>query len=236
VPPGGDSFAGTRADIGCFSLQQSKHITAGDGGLTVTNDAAIDRHMRLFSDKGWPRDTGERTHLFQGFNYRMTELQGAVARAQLRKLPGVVDSRRSAAHSLIGQLGDLPGLSWPADIDRHSLWLLPMIIDPAIVGVDNKAYGAALVAEGIPVSSGYLERPVYLVPALTERRVYGKSGFPFTAPPARQEIVYAPGDCPVAEDMIGRTLLVMQWNERYTEADVADIATAVRKVHGHFAG
>jgi dTDP-4-amino-4,6-dideoxygalactose transaminase len=75
-----------------------------------------------------------------------------------------------------------------------------------------------------------------MVPALTERRVYGNSGFPFTAPPARREIVYATGDCPVAEEMINRTLLVMQWNENYTAADVDDIAAAIRKVHKHLIG
>jgi hypothetical protein len=64
--------------------------------------------------------------------------------------------------------------------------------------------------------------------------VYGNSGYPFTAPPARKEIVYTPGDCPVAEDMINRTLLVMQWNEKYTTADVADLAAAIRKVHSYF--
>ncbi len=234
VPPGGDSYAGTRADIGCFSLQQSKHITSGDGGLTITNDPALDRHMRLFADKGWPRDTGERTHVFHGFNYRMTELQGAVAHAQLAKLPGVIDSRRASAQRLVDQLSDLAGLHLPTGIDRHSFWLFPLVIDPAVVGVDNARYGAALRAEGIPVSSGYLDRPLYLVPALTERKVYGKSGFPFTAPPARTEIHYSVGDCPAAETLINQTLMVLAWNEHYTDEDVDDIATAIRKVHGHF--
>ncbi|HVX47629.1 MAG TPA: DegT/DnrJ/EryC1/StrS family aminotransferase [Mycobacteriales bacterium] len=234
-PAGGEGFAGTRADIGCFSLQQSKHITAGDGGLTVTDDPEIDRHMRLFADKGWPRETNERTHLFHGFNYRMTELQGAVARAQLKKLPGVVQSRRDNARRLHDQVKGLSGLQFPFEVDRHSFWLLPFVVEPDILGADNKEFGKALVAEGIPVSAGYLERPVYLVPALVDRRVYGKSGFPFTAPPARQEIVYAPGDCPVAEDMINRTLLVMQWNEKFTDSDVDDIAAALTKVQRHFA-
>src|SRR5690606_38474407 len=75
-------LAGTVGRIGCSSLQQSKHITAGDGGLCITDDAALARRMRLFADKGWPRDTDERTHLFLSVNYRMTELQAAVARAQ----------------------------------------------------------------------------------------------------------------------------------------------------------
>ncbi|MEV0842985.1 DegT/DnrJ/EryC1/StrS family aminotransferase [Actinocatenispora sera] len=237
VPDGGSTWAGTRGDIGCFSLQQSKHISAGDGGLTVTGDPALARRMRLFADKGWPRDTGERTHLFYGLNYRMTELVGAVARVQLTRLADVVAARRSVARRLVDGLADLPGLRLPepAEIERHSFWLFPMLLDPAIAGADNERFGAALAAEGIPVTAGYLDRPVYLNPALTERHAFGTSNFPFTSPPARAEMRYAAGDCPVAEDLIDRTLLVLQCNERFTERDVADIVEAVRKVSKHHA-
>lgn len=234
VPPGGDSYAGTRADIGCFSLQQSKHISAGDGGLTVTDDADLARRMRLFADKGWPRDSGERTHLCFGVNYRMTELVGAVARVQLGRLRGVVEARRGIARRLVDALEDLPGLRLAADVARHSYWLFPLLLDPAVVGVGNREYGAALAAEGLPVSAGYLDRPVYLVPALTERRTFGRSAFPLTSPPARKEFRYAAGDCPNAETLVSSTLLVMQCNEKYTDADVADLIDGVRKVHRHF--
>lgn len=234
VPPGGTSYAGRRGDIGCFSLQQSKHITAGDGGLTVTDDADLARQMRLFADKGWPRDSGERTHLFLGLNYRMTELQGAVARAQLAKLANVVGARRAMAARLVEALDGLEGLTLPGPVQHHSYWLFPLVVDPAAVGADNSAFAQALVAEGIPANSGYLDRPLYLVPALRDRRTYGRSGFPLTCPPARQEIRYRPGDCPVAEGLIDQYLLVLPWNERYSEADVDDIAAAIGKVHHYF--
>lgn len=232
VPAGGDTYAGVRGDLGCFSLQQSKHISAGDGGLTVTADAALAERMRLFADKGWPRATGERTHLFLGLNYRMTELVGAVARVQLTRLEEVVAARRSVARRLVAGLGDLPGLRVvaPSDVDRHAFWLFPVLLDTARLGVTNATFGKALAAEGIPVTAGYLDRPVHLVPALTERRTYGRSGFPIA------DRTYAAGDCPVAEDMISRTLLVLACNERFTDEDVADIVTAVRKVHEHHAG
>jgi perosamine synthetase len=238
VPPGPGGPAGTRGDIGCFSLQQTKHISAGDGGLTVTDDAGLARRMRLFADKGWPRDSGERTHLFLGLNYRMTELVGAVARVQLTRLAGVVAARREVARRLVAGLADLRGLRVPppAEIERHSFWLFPMLLDPGAAGVANADFGRALAAEGIPVSAGYLDRPVYLTPALTERRTYGDSAFPLTAPPARRDFRYARGDCPAAETLIDRTLLVLQCNERYTDRDVDDIVTAVRKVHRHYAG
>jgi perosamine synthetase len=233
VPDGAGGVAGTRGDIGCFSLQQSKHITAGDGGLTVTAHAHLADRMRLFADKGWPRDTRRRTHLFLGFNYRMTELVGAVARVQLTRLKGVVDARRDVARRLVDALGDLPGVRVP-QLDGHSFWLFPIVIDPRTLGVGNAEFGAALVAEGLPVTAGYLDRPVHLVPALTERRTFGTSGFPLTSPPARREMRYARGDCPVAERMIDETLLVLACNERFTDTDVADLVAGVTKVHAAF--
>ena len=90
LAPVGDTVTGRIGHIGCFSLQQTKHISAGDGGLVVTDDAALARRMRLFADKGWPRATNERNYLFLALNYRMTELVGAVTRAQLSRLAGVV--------------------------------------------------------------------------------------------------------------------------------------------------
>lgn len=233
LPPGGSTYAGTRGDIGCFSLQQSKHITAGDGGLTVTEDPSLARRMRLFADKGWPRETGERTHLIYGVNYRMTDLTAAVAREQVRKLTGVVDARRAVARSLSAALAGLPGLTvvTGADIDHHSFWLYPILLDRAVVGIDHRRFAAELTAEGVPVTAGYLPRPVHLVPALTERRIHGRNGFPLTSPPADREVRYAPGDCPVAESMVGETLLPLPCNEGFTPDDVRDLVHAVEKVH-----
>jgi perosamine synthetase len=237
VPDGGGGFAGARGDIGCFSLQQSKHITAGDGGLTVTADERLAERMRLFADKGWPRNTLQRTHLFLGLNYRMTELVGAVARVQLTRLKDVVDARRRVARRLVEELADRPGLRLPPldVVDRHSFWTFPILIDPDRLGAGNAGFGAALLAEGLPVTPGYLDRPVHLVPALTERRTFGTSGFPLTSPPARKEMRYARGDCPVAERMVDSTLLVLACNERYTDADVDDLVAGITKVHAAFA-
>ena len=227
-------LAGTVGHIGCFSLQQSKHITAGDGGLCLTDDAALARRMRMFADKGWPRDTDERTHLFLATNYRMTELQAAVARAQLPKLAGVVRDRRNAALALAKVVAGLPGLLPPPDSGGMAYWQFPVIVEPGLAGGSNHDYGKALAAEGIPASGGYLSRPLYLTPMLVERRTYGQSGYPLSVPPADQVPRYERGLCPVAESLIDERLLVIAWNERYTAADVDDIAEAVGKVHRAF--
>jgi dTDP-4-amino-4,6-dideoxygalactose transaminase len=227
-------YAGTVGHIGCFSLQQSKHITAGDGGLTITDDPVLARRMRLFADKGWPRDTDERTHLFLSLNYRMTELQAAVARAQLPKLDMVVRDRRAGAWRLLKTLASLDGLLPPPQPEATSYWQFPVMLDPGRAGGTNQEYARALTAEGIPVSAGYLSRPVYLTPMLTQRRTYGESGYPLTSHPATVQPDYVAGLCPQAERLIAERLLVISWNERYTEADVDDIAAALTKVHRTF--
>ncbi|WP_116948949.1 DegT/DnrJ/EryC1/StrS family aminotransferase [Jiangella endophytica] len=215
---------GTYGAVGCFSLQQYKHVTAGDGGLCLTADAALAERMRLFADKAWPRDQG-RFHQFLALNYRMTNLTAAVAAVQLRRLPDVVQRRRLLAARLLAAAGDLPGVHLPNRADLHAWWVLPLV-----VGGGNRRWAAALTAEGVPAHAGWLQSPVYRYPALAERRTYGTSAFPLTSPPARRDWTYRPGLCPVTERLIDDTLVVLPWNENYTDADVGDIAAALVKV------
>ncbi len=224
LAPVGDTLAGRIGHLGCFSLQQTKHISAGDGGLVVTEDAALARRMRLFADKGWPRATNERNYLFLALNYRMTELVGAVTRAQLTRLAGVVADRRTAAARATAGIADLAGVTPPPDSGDHVYWQYPLILDPSVAG-DLHEWAAALTAEGIPANGGYLTSPLYAAPALRDRVTYGGSHFPLG------DVEYPEGLCPTAEDLISHRLLVLPWNENYTEADVDDIVTAIRKVH-----
>ena len=223
VRPGGP-LTGTVGQLGCFSLQQYKHITTGDGGLVSTDDPELALRLRRFADKGWPRETGERAYLSFALNYRMTELVGAVARAQLRKLPAVVARRRAGAAAVAGRLAGLPGLGLPPDDGDHVYWYFPLLLD----GLDEaglQRYAAALSAEGVPALAGYLARPLYAEPVLRTPLTYGSSGYPL----AGRE--YPDGLCPVAEDLVYRRLVVVPWNENFTAADVDDIAAAVAKVH-----
>src|SRR5436190_898408 len=93
----GDTFAGTIGDIGCFSLQQGKHMTTGEGGMVVTNDEKIARHMFLYINKAWGYGDANADHYFMALNYRISELQAAVALGQLEKLEESVANRRRTA-------------------------------------------------------------------------------------------------------------------------------------------
>ncbi|GGQ27389.1 DegT/DnrJ/EryC1/StrS family aminotransferase [Streptomyces roseolilacinus] len=194
---------GTVGDVACLSLQQFKHITAGDGGLVVTGDPERARRMRLFMDKGWDRSEG-RIHREMGLNYRMPELVAAVARAQLRKVGGVVRARREAAGRLLAALEGLDGVALAGRPAGHAWWMFPLLVG------DNARWAEELAAQGVPALPGYLERPLYANPAVPGGR---------------------PGLCPRAEELIGRTLLALPWNEAYTPDHVDRIARALRRAH-----
>ncbi|OYN87878.1 DegT/DnrJ/EryC1/StrS family aminotransferase [Parenemella sanctibonifatiensis] len=225
-PKGKDGYVGSFGDIGCFSLQQSKHITAGDGGFTITNDDDIARRMRLFSDKGWPRDTGERTHLRLGLNYRMTDLTAAVARAQLPKLPSIVGDRRTIAKRIIDAV-DMPGIQLVAEPERHSFWLFPMIIDSAKLGFGHKEFTAITGQAGLPIGGGYLQRLIHQTPAFAEHKTFGESGWPIT------DVDYSDAavNVPVAQGLLDSGLMVMQLNENYTTEDADYIAEHLQQAY-----
>ena len=218
-------LVGTIGHLGCFSLQQTKHITTGDGGLVITDDEHLARSMRLFADKAWPRDTGERTYLSFALNYRMPELSGAVARVQLTKLNGIVERRRRSADRLRAALAQLRGVTTPAPGGIHAYWYYPLVID----GLDHEGlrrFAAALNAEGVPCVAGYIARPLYQEPVLSEPTAYGGSGYPI-----RGRATYPDGDCPVAEALVSTRLLALPWNENYTDEQVDAMAEAIIKVH-----
>ncbi len=93
-------YAGTIGKIGAFSFQQGKHMTTGEGGIVVTNDDAIARRMYLFINKAWGYGDQNPDHYFASLNYRMTELQAAVAYEQLKKLDFSVSQRQKMAQLL----------------------------------------------------------------------------------------------------------------------------------------
>src|SRR5690606_16211209 len=111
-------------DIACFSFHPRKVITTGDGGMLTTNDAEYDRLFRLWRQHGMSvPDTvrhGSRSVIFEsypvlGYNYRMTDVQAAVGREQLKRLPDIIARRRALAHRYRERLTGIPGVSPPVE-------------------------------------------------------------------------------------------------------------------------
>lgn len=111
-------------DIACFSFHPRKVITTGDGGMLTTNNPEWDKQFRLWRQHGMSvPDTvrhGAKQVIFEsypmlGYNYRMTDIQAAVGREQLKRLPEIVDRRRFLAERYHQILADIPGLKLPTE-------------------------------------------------------------------------------------------------------------------------
>ncbi|MEZ4507298.1 MAG: DegT/DnrJ/EryC1/StrS family aminotransferase [Thermomicrobiales bacterium] len=103
-------LAGTIGQIGCFSFNNTKHLNCGEGGMVITNDDALARRAPARADKAWPRDEDERYSLFLGQNYRLNELEAAVALVGLRRLDDNVAARRKAVESVYERIAGVPGI------------------------------------------------------------------------------------------------------------------------------
>jgi dTDP-4-amino-4,6-dideoxygalactose transaminase len=160
----------------------------------------------------------------------MSELNGAVALAQLHKVEGIVARRRQRAAHLIRELEGVEGVAPPAIPPevKHSFWLFMLRVTAP--QADTQAFGDALVAEGVPAWVRYIVDPLYLSPIFTRPSTYGASGYPLR--PYSQQ-VYARGLCPGSEQALAHVIAI-QWNENYTEEHVRQIAAAIRKVAQHF--
>ncbi|MFQ5503247.1 MAG: DegT/DnrJ/EryC1/StrS family aminotransferase [Planctomycetota bacterium] len=230
-------LAGTMGTIGCFSLQQGKHITAGEGGIVVCHDEDLFRRLRLFADKGWGYGDPEPDHEFLALNYRMTELQGAVALAQLDKLDAFVQRRIRVAARLSEAIAGVEGVSPPERVpgSRHVYWRYPLRVDGAAGGAD--ALGAKLIELGVACAPRYIKRLAFECRILRERRTFGRSRFPFAGEHRRgdPEVVYDKRDTPAAVRALAE-LVVLPLNERYDDGHADFVASAIREARARLGG
>lgn len=224
---------GTMGRIGCFSLNEFKHISCGDGGLAVTDDADLAQRLRLATDKGYNRTPGalERQAAFLAGNYRMTELQAAVARAQLPKLDGIVARRRRWAGALSERLQGAPGLMLPQAPPgcSPSWWFYMLRVRPEILGVGAGDFAEALRAEEITAAAHYIGRPIYRYPIFQEHSAFARGEHPYCARDYSRE------SCPEAEAIL-ETAVVLPVNEAFSEIDLDEVAEGVLRLASYYAG
>lgn len=231
--------AGTLGDIGCFSLQQGKHMTTGEGGLVVAANESHGRRMRLFIDKAWGYGDPKPDHYFLALNYRMTELQGAVALAQLEKLDRIVEARIRVADQLTERIAGVEGVKPPAVTPgcKHSYWKYALRIEDGAVhgGVDG--FSARLQDLGVGNAPRYVRKPAFMLEVFRERRTFGRSGFPFEGPhrAGLPPVVYDPADYPGSAEALSH-VVVLPINERYEEAHIDFVADRIREAAGAVGG
>jgi len=228
------SHTGTGYDIGGFSLNYHKHIHCGEGGILVTNDDALAERLALIRNHAEsvikPTDRKQLNNMI-GYNFRMGEIEAAIASVQLDKLAGRVADRQRVADELNEGLDGLEGLSTPkvAEDTTHVYYVYGMTLDTEALGVSRSTLIEALKAEGVPaVMPGY--QNIHRLPIFTEQVAYGTRGFPWTLRDDRN-FAYGSGTCPVAEELhdasfLGLSICVHQ----LPSEDVAQIIAGFQKV------
>ena len=229
---------GTIGDVGAYSLQLEKNVTSGEGGVVVTNDERLYLRAARYQDQGGQFFTShgggrgeELAEPFVGENLRMTELAAAIAGVQLGRLPGLLESLRSAKRRILELVGEVDGLERrrvpdpDGDGSSSITWFAPSA-DAA------RGFVKALLAEGIPSTRMYSGQPVYATPAILERRTASGKGGPWHCAEHPAQVEYRMGMCPHTEDLAARAVTV-GLGALYTEDDCADVAAAVLKVASH---
>lgn len=225
---------GSMGDIGIYSLQLNKTITAGEGGAVVTSDPVLFERAARYHDLGGLRNVHERVvgkprlDWFAGTNFRMNEFSGGVLLAQLRKLDLIVASVRANARRVYEGIRDLPGIRFRKLPDPEGELGAAVFIEfPSKPQCDK--FMAAMKAEGVPVSrpSGSVVLPAlpYVINKVTVHPAWPS----FTSARGRA-IKYGPETCPRTLDILSR-FAGPALDPKYTERETADIVAAIRKVY-----
>ncbi|RXK56244.1 glutamine--scyllo-inositol aminotransferase [Oleiharenicola lentus] len=229
---------GSWGHLACFSFNEFKHVSCGDGGIVMTNDERFGPTLAKWADKFYDRNSAAdaRNPTSLAPNYRMSEPQAAVAAGQLTKLPAIIADHVRLGSRLLAQLETraLPGVSLPAidPRDRHSFWFCLLRLDLARFRCTRDEFAAALVAEGAAATPGYIPRPVYRYPLFQNHDFF--AGFWPLREAGLTTMDYRRVSCPVTEAVLADSIS-LAINPGLTDEIMDQTAAAVAKVTHHFA-
>ncbi len=211
----GDRHTGTLGSTGCFSFYPTKNITTAEGGMVVTDDAAIDdavRSLRLhgMSRGAWRRYQGGGSWQYDiaraGYKYNMNDLQAALGNVQLRRLGWMNRRREEIAERYLSNLKDIEGVVLPVTSEGRCWHLFPIRIDPRYGARDEIV--ERLAASGVATSVHFI--PLHL------QSFY------------QSEFGYRTGDFPVAEKVFN-TVLSLPLYPDLADEDVDYVCTRLRE-------
>jgi dTDP-4-amino-4,6-dideoxygalactose transaminase len=219
--------AGSMGDIGCFSLQESKLMTAGEGGIVITSDLRMFEHLQSQTNCGRASMTDQFDQRVLGANYRMTDLQAALLMGQLEMWPELAERRERSAARLSGALAAIPGarpLKEQPEITRSAIYCYVFKYLRESEGVSRDLFAAALEAEGIPCDGRFYE-PVYRSDLF--------HATPENCPQLKHD--YSGVKCPVSEHAAYEESVWLPQFLLIGEAgDVDDVIAGIEKVLRHF--
>jgi dTDP-4-amino-4,6-dideoxygalactose transaminase len=222
---------GALGDLGCFSFQVSKNITAGEGGIVLTDNAELADTVRSLSNCGRGKDKPWYEHYLTGGNYRMTEFQAAILLAQLTRLADQTQWRARNAAVLNAGLAGIEGIRTIREEPRatrrsYHLYCFRVVADA--LGASRERFIEALQAEGVPGWAGY-PHPLYRNP-LFQREGTGPTYCPVSCPYHGKAVSYRKLVCPNAEKACEQVVWLPQNALLGTVGDMRDIVAAVRKI------
>lgn len=224
---------GLIGDIGCYSFDDFKHLSCGDGGLAASNRDDIGPRLQPFGDKGYDRMGGPRNPTILGANYRMSEPQSAVATGQLESLEEMAQGRAHMGELLDSELADTPGVQIPKRDarDRHSFWFYTIKLDLDQLSCDRDTFVKALNAEGVLANDGSFPSTTYKWSVFRNHAFFGGRW------PLKEhgitDMDYTQVFCPNAEEVIyqwSRLVLFEGMDDTYLK----QAAAAIRKVANHY--
>jgi len=218
-----NKFAGTLGDVGIFSLNYHKHIHTGEGGVVVTNDDKIAERVQLIRNHAESVVKGKgaiKEFDIIGQNYRLTEIQAAIGREQLKKLSKLNKQRIQNSEYLAKELNKIPGIRTAKVRDNctHVYYQQPFFYNENEVGMSREKFVKAIRSElpasklrereGALISAGYIE-PLYLLPVFNKKK----------------------GLCPVVEKMHKEKLCIHEFmRPSMSRRDLDDVIKAFKKV------
>jgi dTDP-4-amino-4,6-dideoxygalactose transaminase len=222
---------GSWGDFGSFSMQRSKLMTAGEGGVLICNDEALRDAAWAYADCGRVKGQWFYHHATYGSNLRMTEWQGAVLSGQLQRFPDQNRTRNDNAVALNAALDEIPGVRTPRRdprMDSQGNYCFVFHYDAEqFAGLPLRNFEAALAAEGSPMGVSY--------PSLTDLAVFRNRNF---APRLREHapsIDYSTQHLPRAEHAAASTVWLQHRLLLAEREDVLDVARAVARIQAHAA-
>jgi len=167
---------GSCDDFVCYSFYPSKNMFVGEGGIACTNNAEFERKMRFMRTHG---QTGKYLHTMLGLNYRMTDVEAAIGREQLKRLDNMLARRRRNAALLNEGLAELPGIR-PQRItpdSEHAWHQYCVVVEAEAFGCDRDTLAQRLrdrgIATGVHYPRGLHQQPIF-------EELYGKCRLPHT--------------------------------------------------------
>ncbi|MGQ9629353.1 MAG: DegT/DnrJ/EryC1/StrS family aminotransferase [bacterium] len=226
---------GSIGDVGCFSLQHYKVITAGEGGMVVTNDRKVFDRAACQHDSAmhfWK--PGESTiDPFPGENYRMCEMRGALGLVQFSRMEGILRKLRARKKRIVEGIKDIPGIELqdvPDPEGECAVWVAFFLENSDLA----KKFSEALAAEGIKNGTIFNkeipDRHIYYYWDYVMNKISrDRHGCPWTCQFYKGNVKYSRDMCPQTLDYLGRTIAIFLGQKlEFEDADL--IVKGIRKV------